>query len=263
MITDFQYAQEFGSDYMLMPCKFDSGGGVETIDFGSQLSTERTNVVGTDERVLINPAYSSTPTFTFQACKVDSYGNPLPVSAEEYSKINRWLNRKESHKFKVKEDTYENIYYWGSFNIQAVKINGVIYGIELTFTSDYPYGFMDENTVEYSNVNNFTIYNCSDETGDIYPNIEITCLSDGDLKITNTMDNEIFEIKNCTKNEVIKIDSKNRVIMSSADTHNLCNDFNYNYLKIISTYENRLNIYSSTLNINITVKYSPVRKVGV
>lgn len=263
MITDFQYAGEFGSDYMLTPCTFDTGGGVETIDFGSQLSTERTNVVGTDERVLINPDYSSALSFTFQACKADEAGNALPISAEEYSKINRWLNRKESHVFKIKKDTYENIYYLGSFNIQAVKVNGEIYGIELTFTSAYPYGFMDEITVEYADVNNFTVYNCSDETGDIYPYIEITCLSDGDLKITNTMDNEIFEVKNCKKNEIIKIDGKSRIITSSVDTHKVCDDFNYNYLKIISTYEERLNTYSSSVNINITVKYSPVRKAGV
>ena len=107
------------------------------------------------------------------------------------------------------------------------------------------------------------MYNCSDETGDIYPYIEIKCLSDGDLKITNSMDNEIFEVKNCKKNEVIKIDGKNRIITSSVDTHKVCDDFNYNYLKIISTYGEWLNTYFSSVNINITVKYSPVRKAGV
>lgn len=262
-MTDFQYDNEFGSDYMLMPCLFDSNGGVETVDFGSQFSGEAISIVGTDETVNVNNTYSSMRFPTFQACKIDSSCNPLPISAEEFSKINRWLNRKESHKFKIKEESYENIYFLGKFNVQAIKINESIQGVSLTFQSDYPYGFVDEISINYKNCKEFMIYDHSDETGDIYPITTIKCLEPGTLRIANSMDNEILEINNCVANEVITIDNKHSVITSTVGTHDLCNDFNYNYFKICNTYNERRNNYSSTLNIDITIKYSPVRKVGI
>ena len=38
---------------------------------------------------------------------------------------------------------------------------------------------------------------------------------------------------------------------------------NYNFFKIINTYNNRDNNYTSSLNIDVSINYSPVRKVGI
>ena len=100
-------------------------------------------------------------------------------------------------------------------------------------------------------------------SGEIYPYTIITCNEAGNLTITNSADNELCIINNCIKGEVITIDCQHRMITSDKLAHNIANDFNYNFIKLINTYKNRDNYYSSTLNINITMSYSPVRKVGI
>ncbi len=260
-MTNFQYADEYASDYQLKVCSFDTTG-LETVLSGSEFSAEQVNIVGTDEFVIINNDYSSSISFKFQTCKINNNCTPEEITAEEFSKINRWTNRKESHKFKCDKSGYENIYFLGRFNIQEIKINDIIYGVEFTFISDYPYAFMDEIAQEFSG-KEFMVYNHSDEIGDLYPYTTITCNEAGNLTLTNTMDNEIFELKNCSKGEVITIDNKNMVITSSNLNHRLYDDFNFNYIKLCNTYEERRNIFTSSLNINMEIKYSPIRKVGI
>ena len=137
-----------------------------------------------------------------------------------------------------------------------------IYGIELTFISTYPYGFED-NIKQTCNGKNFTIYNNSDEVGTLYPTVIITCNEAGDLSIENDMDNEIMVIKNCSAGEVITIDSKYKIIFTNDKSHDIYNDFNWNYLKVCNTYDMRFNNYISSLDITIEINYSPVRKVGM
>lgn len=261
-MTDIQYGNEYFSDYQLIPCTFSSSSGAETVSAGSEFSTDQIHIVGTDAFVMIHNNYASALTLHFQTYKADNNGTPCPITAEEFSKINRFANRKESQKLKIDKLDYENIYFLGRFNLQAIKINDIVYGVDFTFISDYPYGFMDEISLQFKG-KEFMVYNHSDETGDIYPYTIIKCLEAGNLQITNSMDNEIFELRNCTENEVITIDNQNRIITSSNPNHCLYDDFNFNYIKLCNTYTERRNFYTATLNIEMALKYSPIRKVGI
>ncbi len=261
-MNNFQYDEEYASDYQLIVCSFDNASGANITDSGSQLSLEHINVIGSDEFVDINNNYSSPLSFTFQACKFDNDRTPKMITPEEFSNINRWVNRKESHKFKCDEDGYEGIYFLGKFNIKAIKVNEVIYGIEFTFTSDYPYGFADEITQTYSG-KEFMVYNHSDEIGVLYPVTTITCNEPGTLRITNSMDNEVFELTDCAAGEVITVDNKNMVIISDNPNHKIYDCFNFNYIKLCNTYNERRNEFTSTLDIDMEIKYSPIRKVGI
>lgn len=240
-----------------------SSGGSETISSGSTLTFNSVKSVGQDVSELYGSTYDEDYSFTIQLCRLDNHCNPLPLMPEEYGAINRWLNRKTFDQFKINKEGYENIRFYGTFNVQAVKINDDIYGIECVFTSNAPYGFAKERTHTFSNVKSFYIYDDSDEVGEIYPYTIITCNEAGNLTITNSADNELCIINNCIKGEVITIDNQHRMITSDKLAHNIANDFNYNFIKLINTYKNRDNYYSSTLNINITMSYSPVRKVGI
>lgn len=262
MFTDFQYGNKFASDFGLMVCSFDALNGTETVSSGSNLTLNTAKSVGQDKFELYGTNYGEPYTFTFQLCKLSSLGTPLPLIPEEYGEINRWLNRKTYDTFKINTIGYENIRFIGTFNIQYIKINKEIYGIECTFTSNAPYAYEDERILEFSN-KSFYIYDDSDEIGEIYPNIVITCKENGELKIQNSADNEILIIKNCKLNEVININGKYKIITSSDLNHNIANDFNYNFLKIINSYDSRDNNFSSTLNIDIKLNYSPIRKVGI
>lgn len=261
-MVNFLYDTEWASDYQLKVCSFESKSGINITEMGSKFSDEHIKITGTDEFKIINNDYSSPLSFVFQTCKFDNDCTLAAITPEEYSKINRWVNRKESHRFKIDKTNYQDIYFLGRFNINAIKINDDIYGIEFTFISDYPYGFLDEITQTYSG-KNFMIYNHSDEIGFLYPKITINCKESGDLRIENSMDNEIFELLNCQKNEIINIDSKYAIINSSKTGIPLYNRFNFNYIKLSNTYLERKNIFTSSLNIDMTISYSPIKKVGI
>lgn len=261
MFTDFQFGDNFASDFGLMVATFDSSGGVETVSSGSQLTFNTVKPVGRDVSNLIGTTYEETISTNFQLCKMIDCDAAI-ITPEEFGAINRWLNRKIFNEFKTNENGYENIRFVGSFNVQAIKVYGDIYGIDLTFTSNAPYGFSDE-TENYFSGKSFYIYDDSDEVGEIYPLVVITCNESGTLSISNTLDDEVLQIQNCIKGETITIDGENKIITSTSSEHNIANDFNYNFLKVINTYNDRDNTYTSSLNIDVDMKYSPIRKVGI
>lgn len=256
----FDYAEELSENYGLRICNFD-GFSPEAVG-GSELSVDQVHIVGTDEFVLVNNSYSSAITYTFQVGKFDENCELSEITANEYSQMVRWLNRKEDHKLKFDVDSYANIYWIGRFNCKPIKIASILYGIELTFISTYPYGFED-NIKQTCNGKKFTIYSNSDEIGTLYPTVVITCNEAGDLSLANDMDNEIMVIKNCSVGEVITIDSKYKTIVTNDESHDIYNDFNWNYPKVCNAYDMRFNNYTSSLDITIEINYSPVRKVGI
>ena len=128
MFTDFQFANELASDYGLVVVNFDSSSGsAETVSSGSNLTFNSVKSVGQDISELYGTLYDENYSFTIQLCRLDYNCEPLPITPEEYSAINRWLNRKRFEQFKINKEGYENISFYGSFNIQAVKINDDIY----------------------------------------------------------------------------------------------------------------------------------------
>lgn len=258
--TLFSYDGEMSENYGLRICCFD--GFESDVAGGSELDISQVHIVGTDEFVIVNNSYSNAITYTFQVGKFDNDCNIEAIEPDEYSQMNRWLNRKEDYKLKFDVNKYENLYWIGRFNCQPIKVDGEVYGIELTFVSKYPYGFQD--TIEQTfNDKNFTIYNNTDEIGTTYMTSTITVLEDGDLVIQNDMDDEITEVKNCIKGEVITIDSQRNIITTTEPTHKLYDDFNWNYPKICSTFDNRYNNFEISLAVEYQISYEPVRKVGL
>lgn len=60
-MNDFLYDNILGSDFELMPCRFDSSGGIETVDMGSQMSNSFVKIVGTDEQIIVNKESTLPP----------------------------------------------------------------------------------------------------------------------------------------------------------------------------------------------------------
>ena len=104
-MTNFQYDQEYASDYQLTVCSFSDSGGVENAPGGSEFSADQIKITGTDEFAIITSDYASALLFTFQACKIDANHSPAEISAEEFSKINRWVNRKEFMVYNHSDET--------------------------------------------------------------------------------------------------------------------------------------------------------------
>lgn len=256
----FSYDGELSEYYGLKICCFD--GFESEADGGSTLDTSQVHIVGTDEFVIVNNTYSNAITYTFQVGKFDDDCNVDIIEPDEYSQMLRWLNRKEDYKLKFDVDKYENFYWIGRFNCQPVVLCGETYGIELTFTSKYPYAFQDTIT-QLFDTKEFTVYNNTDELGTTFMISTITLLESGDLIIENDMDDETTEIKNCIEGETITIDAKHSIITTSNTGHKLYDDFNWNYPKICSTYDNRYNHFKVNLSVKYKIEYDPVRKVGL
>ncbi|WRK55793.1 DUF6558 family protein [Coprobacillaceae bacterium CR2/5/TPMF4] len=97
----------------------------------------------------------------------------------------------------------------------------------------------------------------------VYPKkLTITLRQAGDLTITNSLDDRTFGIKNCENNEVITIDCVNRIIQTSSDTHNVYDDFNYNFFRLMQTETDTENEFTFSLPCDVEMTYNEVRKVG-
>ena len=267
--TDFMYDKHCLSDFGMIIVDFDSSNGIETVSAGSQLTFNMVKPLNQNKWNNYSSSYNEYLTTTFQICKTPcntSSQKDMELTAKEISELNRWLNRKQFCKFKILQDDYIDIYFEGSFNINQILIGGSCVGLELTLTTNRPYGFLEP--VTYSITTSMTnesvvLYDQSDEIGCIYPDMTIKCLQSGNLKINNSIENRDFYLANVTNGEIITIYGKEQFIKSNNSSHEIYNDFNFKYLRIANTYENKNNILTFSIPVECTLTYSPIRKVGI
>ena len=268
-MIDFEYNGERLSDFSMMICNFESSGE-DTQDVGNSLTINRVKAVNSNEYYSTGYSYDDPFSFRCQTIKKGCGVTDQVITDIELNKIMRWLNRKKYCVLRpiYADDNFMNVYYKGTFNIQVIKAGKDAVGLDLTFNSDAPYGYMDEITYNYefkSTTDKFIVIDVSDEVGHINAYAEITCLESGDLKIENTLDpDNTVIISGCTAGEVLKLYGKQKIIESSLASHTtLPNDFNYRYLRINNTYDDVQNVFTSSIRCKITVSYSPIRKVGL
>lgn len=263
---DFLYDNEKLSDYGMMLCKFDSDT-METVSVGNNLTFNTVKTGISDKNFLITSTYEEVLSATFQICKRVCNNEDQYISPQELTSLLRWLSRRDGyHKFELYQDGFEGTFFRGSFNnIQQIKVGGKICGLELTFITDSPYGYEDisfDFTTTASD--GYSIFNMSTETGHLYPTEFVCkCLESGDLQIHNSIEDRITQLNNCVKDEIIMMDGNHKVIETSVPTHKLYNDFNYNYFRLGNTYDNNLNIITTSLPCEIHIGYELVRKVGL
>lgn len=272
---DFEYADKRLSDFNCTTCTINSSSGVQEMNIGCDITFSTVKNYHTFKQSRTSSSYGSVYATDFQIMKNEE-GNEENryFTYEEVRAIYRWLNRREYSKFKPLPDDGQDydVHYFGSFNIDEVFLNGRIIGLTLHFVSNAPYGFGEENqfqiTISEEN-NTFSLFGDSDEMNHtIYPKVVIHCLSDtGEegLTIKNRTTGTMVYIKGCSADEILTIDGEYKIITSSVERHTtLPNDFNYGYLDIaVNADDNLENIYEVSAPCEITITYSPIRKVGV
>lgn len=277
---DFEYDKERLSDYGMVICNFNGNKGIETVPSGADISFNQTKPSGTDKFHLYSSNYESAYTATFQICKnpcgKKSDGS-MHLTTDEVSAIQRWLCRKNSyHIFKIDQNGYENIFWKSTFSSKQIMADGHIIGLELTMSTDCPYAYSEIRPIEFNCKANepFTVYDTSDEEGHIYPSMEIqfpeNALAPNEnavpftFELSNSLDSKTTKIKNCSANEIIKIDGEHLIISSSGAPHpSLASDFNYFFPKIVNSYGNRKNIFTANADCKIVFKYDPIKKIGL
>lgn len=265
-ITDFTYDGTTLSSKGCVVCSFNDAGGIETIGNGSVITFSTTPILKGNLHVLADTRYDECLSTTFSICKNPCTHSDMTFSVLEERQIMRWLNRKEFKKLYVNATDYSTIYFEGSFNVSRVESMGKIVGFELTFTSNRPFGVENDKsfTIELeSSSATYTLTDTSDEIGYIYPKTFAVILgASGNLVIHNSIEpSRDLRINNCTNGEIINI--LYPAIMSSVDSHNIANDFNYNYFRIANSEASAANIISASLPCTIALTYNPIRKVGL
>ena len=261
---DFEYDGILASDKGVMPCSFDSDSQ-DTVNYGSKINFDTISVQNGKRFELVNAGYADAGEFTFQICKnpyLSINKGTKYFTPDEPRFISSWLNRNDGfHILKIYTDDKQTILFNGSFNIETIEFCGDVIGFELTFTMESPFATLDCKTFTHTFSANekFTITDESDDIGYIYPNIQIKCKSNGDLKLYNSIEDRTTVIKNCVSGEVLTFD-KNLNIATSLSSHKLYNDFNFVFFRIANSYTDNKNIISVNIPCEITIKYYPIVK---
>lgn len=270
--TDFEYAGKRLYDFGWITGVIGGNSGTEEVNIGCDITFNTVKNNHSSIHSVTSSSYDNVHTTAYQIFKKDCNGEDKYPTYDEIRVFYKWLNRRKYAKFKPIPDNDEHydVYYYGSFNIQEVFVGDRIIGLTLNFTGNAPYGFGTDNQFQITaseENNSFSICGDSDEAESvIYPKVQIKCLQDGDLKITNlTTENYVF-IANCLDGEIITLDGEYKIPLTSmSDEHTtFSNDFSYSYLDIkIGEDDECENIYEVSIPCEITITYSPIRKVGV
>ncbi len=259
--TDFIYDGKKLSDFGFMIGTIDESSGSETVEVGSQITFDTSSHHNGTDWYLTSSHYDDCITFEISICKIPCKNEDMEITIAEFRELVRWLNRKQFLLFSFVSDT--SIWHYASFNVQKREVDGKLYGLVLSTTTNAPFGFADEvtQTLTISSANgSATFTDESDEIGLVYPKTVITCKSAGNLKITNDMMQSPFLVNNCSSGETITLSGKTLIITTSDSNHSVCDDFNFEFFQIGNSYDNRVNTITSSLPCTIQITYRPIIK---
>lgn len=263
---DFEYDGQYLSDYGFIICNFD-GSSMETVSAGSAITFNKIPIHGGKKYNLTSTQYDECIQSTFSICKNPKiYKDNMQISNDEYRDIMRWLNRRQFLNFQLLGgDDYdgETCFYEASFNVSKIKIDEILYGMELTMETNKPFGYGQEQSVTWvvsDPEKPYILSDISDEIGTTYPSMEILINANGDFSLYNEMENCTMEIKNCTVGEKITIDGNSQIIQTSMDSHHIYDDFNFEFFRIGNTITSRSNKITCSLPSKIEIRYLPIIK---
>lgn len=260
---DFSYGNKNLSDFGFIICNF-GNKGLDTVSDGCQISFNTVSVYSGAKHELVSTQYEDCLGTTIQICKHSCDGGIQEITSTEHRNLTRWLNRKKFLKFKPLSEEYIDLYFEASFNISRIELDGRLLGFELEVITNRPFALREPRILKIENTEQdgkHSINDISHEEGYIYPHTEITINQNGNLKIYNAIENRDTIIKNCVAGEIITMDYP--VIQSSISSHNIQNDFNWNFFRVANTFENSRNDLTISIPCSINVKYSPVVKIGL
>lgn len=260
---DFEYDGQYLSDYGF---SIYNDNISETVNSGSKIVFNKIPLNSGKYHSLCGSNFEECYTTTFNIYKdVNKFDvNERIITDDEYRDIKRWLNRREFLKFCFIGDG-ETVYYYVSFQVDKILSGGYLIGLQLTLESNSPFGYGYEQIAKWRVSENTKPYNLpdyNDEIGTTYPDVKIKCNRAGNLEIYNETTNCRTIINNCRLDETITFNGLTRLIETDNENHRktLYNDFNFQFLNIANSFENRLNKISVSLPCEIEIRYKPIIK---
>lgn len=261
---DFSYGNKNLSDFGFILCNFGGSNGLDTVSDGCQITFNTVPVLGGSKHNLMSTEYEECLEDVWQICKHSCKNGIQEITESEHREITKWLNRKRFLKLKILDESHIDIYYEAVFNVSKIEIDGRLFGFELEVKTNAPFALKEKRIINITNEERngkHSINDVSHEEGYIYPITEITVNQDGNLNIYNAIEDRHTYIANCKKGEVITMDYP--IIQSSDSSHNIQNDFNWNFFRVANTFDNSRNDLTISLPCSIKVEYSPIVKVGL
>ncbi len=264
---DFEFDNRKLSDFNMMICSFEDKG-LETVSNGAIIAFNSVPTLGGSKHELMSVQYEDCLETTIQICKNYCGSDIKEITSTEFRELSRWLSRKKFLKFKPLSEEYIDLYYEAKIDISRIELDGKLYGLELEIKTNRPFALKNPKTIIIENTvqnGKHSINDTSHEEGYIYPYTEIVIGDIGDgkevLNIYNALEDRNTYIDNCVTGEIITMDYP--VIQSSVSSHNIQNDFNWNFFRVANTYENSRNDLTISIPCTIKVRYSPIVKVGL
>lgn len=260
---DFEFAGRNLSEFGMIICNF-GDKGLETVSDGSKITFNTISTLGGSKHELTSTEYEECLETTIQICKHSCTDGIQEITAVEHRELTKWLNRKKYLKFKPLSEEFIDLYFEASFNISKIELDGKLFGLELEVITNRPFALKEQKVITVKNLEQDGKHHLNDishEEGYIYPYTEITISQDGDLNIHNAIENRDTYIANCVAGEVVTMEYP--VIKSSVSSHNIQNDFNWEFFRVANTYENSRNDLTISIPCTIKIKYSPIVKVGL
>lgn len=261
---DFEYDGINLSDRGFILCNFGGSKGLETVSDGCQITFNTVPALGGNKNHLMNTEYEECLEDVWQICKYSCNGDIQEITETEHRQITKWLNRKRFLNLKILDESHIDLYYKASFNVSKIEIDGKLFGFELEVCTNAPFAYQDMRIINIKNLEangKHSINDTSHEEGYIYPKTEIVVNADGNLNIHNAIEDRNTYIANVSAGEIITMDYP--VIQSSDSSHNIQNDFNWNFFRVANTYKNSRNDLTISLPCSIKIEYSPIVKVGL
>jgi hypothetical protein len=265
IITDFSYGENNKklSDFGFIVCRFDSGG-LDTVSNGAVVEFNTVSVQNGAKQELTNSSYGDCLETVIQVCKNPCVNGNTEIDQTTFRELTRWLCRRKFLRFKPITNEYLDLYHEATISVSRIEIDGKLVGLELEIKTNRPFALKEPRIINISNTETngkHSINDTSHEEGYIYPKMEITINQNGDLNIHNAIENRNTYIKNCVQGEVITMDYP--VITSSLSSHNIQNDFNWQFFRVANTFDNSRNDLTISLSCSIKIEYSPIVKVGL
>ena len=275
-VTDIKYDNELFSSHNLLICYLQGGRGDE-INVGNNLSVQQVKAVNSNTFYNVYASYNEVLQFDFEIAKLVCGVNDYAMSDTEINDIMYWLNRKENHKLELifDDNSFDDCYFNGTFtSINPIMVSDKVVGFHLTFLTDAPYSHLPaveeyhQFTSPYEDggemvYDEFSFDDTSNEEGYVYGVTTIVMLEDGDLRLRNLRDDEPTVIKNCVSGETITLNGVIKYVSTDSNQHTtLSSDFNYRFPRILNKRGNITNTFTSNLSCEMTIEYTPIRKVG-
>ena len=267
---NFEYDGQLLSDFGFIVCNFDSTGGASTADAGSQITFDTAPAHSGKRYFATGTSYNKCLSTTIQICKdPDSYGvNEMEITAEEFRNLSRWLNRRQYlwfHAFDWCDPEVSRPWVRATFDLKRIDIGDVTMGVELSMSTDSPFGYADEvvKTFEFTSENlSQGFHDENDEIGDTYPELTVTCGASGTWTLADDVTGCRCEVLNCVSGEVLSFSGETMMVETSSVTHErtLGDDFNYDFFRFGNTFGNRENVITSTMPCTVELRYRPILK---